>query len=65
MKCIYDCGLPLNLVKSPLFKDMIEECIEYDIKLKVPAYYEARVIFCKNRSKIYACDVREVQARMS
>jgi hypothetical protein len=47
MKCIYDCGLPLNLVKSPLFKDMIEECIEYDIKLKVPAYYEARVIFVK------------------
>jgi NurA-like 5'-3' nuclease len=24
MKCIYDCGLPLSLVKSPLFKDMIE-----------------------------------------
>jgi hypothetical protein len=47
MKCIYDCGLPLSLVKSLLFKDMIEECIKYDIGLKLPTYYEVRVIFLK------------------
>jgi Protein of unknown function (DUF 659) len=47
MKCIYGCGLPLSLVKSPLFKDMIEECIKYGIGLKFPTYYEARVTFFK------------------
>jgi Protein of unknown function (DUF 659) len=47
MKCIYGCGLPLSLVKSSLFKDMIEECIKYGIGLKLPTYYEARVTILK------------------
>jgi hypothetical protein len=45
IKCIYSCGLPLSLVKSLLYKDMIKECIKYGIGLKLPTYYEVRVIF--------------------
>jgi hypothetical protein len=45
MRCIYVDGLPLTLVKSPFFKEMVEECIKYGLRLKIPSYDEARVTF--------------------
>jgi hypothetical protein len=52
MRCIYVDRLLLTLVKSPFFKEMIEECIKYGLELKIPSYHKARVIFLK-------CEVKD------
>lgn len=44
---LYDIALPFNLVKSPLFVDMLEKVGEYSKCLKPPTYYEARITFLK------------------
>jgi Protein of unknown function (DUF 659) len=59
MRCIYVDSLPLTLVKSPYFKEAIEECIKYGLGLKLPTYHEARVTFLKEEVK----DVHEMLGR--
>nr|KYP34797.1 hypothetical protein KK1_044202 [Cajanus cajan] len=46
-KCIYGNALPFNLVRSPLFIQMLKVVGEYGRGLKPPTYHEVRVSFLK------------------
>jgi Protein of unknown function (DUF 659) len=59
MRMIYVESLPLRLVKSLYFKEAIEECIKYDLRLKLPTYHEAKVTFFKKEVK----DIRSMLDR--
>ncbi|RDY02322.1 hypothetical protein CR513_14231, partial [Mucuna pruriens] len=45
--CIYGNALPFNLVRSPLFVQMLKVVGEYGKGLKPPTYHEVRVSFLK------------------
>ena len=45
---LYGHALTFNLVKSPLFAQMMKSVGEYGRGLKLPSYHEARVTFLKN-----------------
>ncbi|XP_031280219.1 uncharacterized protein LOC116138665 [Pistacia vera] len=46
-RCLYGNVLPFNLVKSPLFVDMLKLVGDYGRGLKPPTYHEARVSYLK------------------
>ncbi|XP_028803194.1 uncharacterized protein LOC114758322 [Neltuma alba] len=46
-KCIYSNALPFNLVRSPLFIQMLKSVGEYGRGLKPPSYHEVRVSHLK------------------
>ncbi|XP_031254301.1 uncharacterized protein LOC116112286 [Pistacia vera] len=46
-RCLYGNALPFNLVKSPLFVDMLKLVGDYGRGLKPPTYHEARVSYLK------------------
>ncbi|XP_061363140.1 uncharacterized protein LOC133306777 [Gastrolobium bilobum] len=46
-RCIYGNALPFNLVKSPLFINMVKSISEYGRGLKPPTYHEVRVSYLK------------------
>jgi len=45
--CIYGNALPFNLVRSPLFIQMLKAVREYGKGLKPPSYHEVRVSYLK------------------
>lgn len=44
-KYVYGNTLPFNLVRSPLFTQMLKSIGEYDKGLKPPTYHEVRVSY--------------------
>ncbi|WOL10273.1 hypothetical protein Cni_G19027 [Canna indica] len=46
-RCLYGNALPFNLVKSPLFTQMVKSISKYGRDLKLPSYHEVRVIYLK------------------
>ncbi|XP_061352114.1 uncharacterized protein LOC133297067 [Gastrolobium bilobum] len=46
-RCIYGNALPFNLVKSPVFINMVKSISEYGRGLKPPTYHEVRVSYLK------------------
>ncbi|XP_061351356.1 uncharacterized protein LOC133296400 [Gastrolobium bilobum] len=46
-RCIYGNALPFNLVKSPLFINMVKSISEYGRGLKPSTYHEVRVSYLK------------------
>lgn len=46
-KCIYGNALPFNLLRSPLFVQMLKSVGEYGRGLKPPTYHEVRVSLLK------------------
>ncbi|WOL00999.1 hypothetical protein Cni_G09712 [Canna indica] len=46
-RCLYDNALLFNLVKSPLFTQMVKSISEYGRDLKPPSYHEVRVTYLK------------------
>ena len=50
-------AIPFYLVKSPLFKKMIDSVANYGKGLKLPTYNETRVTFLKKEVEKYALNI--------
>ena len=53
----YAHAIPFHLVKSPLFKKMIDSIVNYGKGLKLPTYNETRVILLKKEVEKYALNI--------
>jgi len=54
--CIYGNALPFNLVRSPLFIQMLKAVGDYGKGLKPPSYHEVRVSYMKKAvDKVQEC----------
>ena len=53
----YTHAIPFHLVKSPLFKKMIDSIANYGKGLKLPTYNETRVTLLKKEVEKYALNI--------